>query len=325
MTMILPLCGAESRTQQHLRSMSVKDDENWQTVCRKKSTKNKRVLRVQPVTCAERAIPCSNDGRNSEKDCPLILLKIHQAKEELRSSELWALFQSTIQECFNNCLKQLKEKRSQPEPVFVIVDEVSSVKQVNRSCVCYGIGQFSACVISRYQLAFLLLILEKLEILKRHCHIYDPSFTGSELEVLKILGLSAILENEEGKRGVDSPTLFYMIHCGKALYNNLLWKNWSVDSLSKVVIIGNSFQGFEQRLPTRIFLREYGYISKVLQGTEEKIFPSVPQYSEIFNDTAIHWFPSQKLQGLDSETWLLRDEPVYESEDVEIIRNQKKE
>ncbi|XP_069070795.1 SRR1-like protein [Pleurodeles waltl] len=302
--------------------MSVKDDEEWQTVYRKKSTKNKK--KVLPVTRVEGATTCNKDWENSENDCPLILLKIQQAKENLRTSKLWDLFQSTIQECFINCLEQVKEKRSQPTPLFEIVAEVSSVKQVNRSCVCYGIGQFSSCVISRYQLAFLLLILEKLEIPKCHCYIYDPSFTGSEHEVLKTLGLSLILENEEGKRGVDSPTLFYMIHCGKALYNNLLWKNWSVDSLSKVVIIGNSFQGFEQRLPTRIFLREYGYISKVLQGTEEKQFPSTPQHSDIFNDTAVHWFPVQKLEGLDSETWLLRDEPVYESEDVEIIRNQKK-
>ena len=43
------------------------------------------------------------------------------------------------------------------------------------------------------------------------------------------------------------PTIFYMPHCGTALYNNLLWRNWSVDALSKVVIIGNSFGGLEER------------------------------------------------------------------------------
>ena len=43
------------------------------------------------------------------------------------------------------------------------------------------------------------------------------------------------------------PTLFYMVHCGKALYNNLLWRNWSVGALSNMVIIGNSFKGIEER------------------------------------------------------------------------------
>lgn len=53
---------------------------------------------------------------------------------------------------------------------------------------------------------------------------------------------------QEGKRSVcGEPTIFYMPHCGTALYNNLLWRNWSVDALSKVVIIGNSFGGLEER------------------------------------------------------------------------------
>lgn len=42
-------------------------------------------------------------------------------------------------------------------------------------------------------------------------------------------------------------TVFYMVHCGKALYNNLLWRNWSPAALSKLVIIGNSFRGIEER------------------------------------------------------------------------------
>lgn len=53
---------------------------------------------------------------------------------------------------------------------------------------------------------------------------------------------------QEGKHGVEgSATLFYMVHCGKALYNNLLWRNWSVGALSKMVIIGNSFRGTWER------------------------------------------------------------------------------
>lgn len=53
---------------------------------------------------------------------------------------------------------------------------------------------------------------------------------------------------QEGKRSVrGEPTVFYMLHCGTALYNNLLWSNWSADALSKMVIIGNSFKGLEER------------------------------------------------------------------------------
>lgn len=38
------------------------------------------------------------------------------------------------------------------------------------------------------------------------------------------------------------------MHCGKALYNNLLWKNWSVRHLPLVTLIGNSFTGMMDRL-----------------------------------------------------------------------------
>jgi len=55
------------------------------------------------------------------------------------------------------------------------------------------------------------------------------------------------LLKQEGKRTVTKPTLFYMPHCGKALYNNLLWANWHIDKLKYVTILGNSFTEMERR------------------------------------------------------------------------------
>lgn len=52
---------------------------------------------------------------------------------------------------------------------------------------------------------------------------------------------------QEGKRLVEKPTFFYLMHCGKALYNNLLWKNWSARGLPLMIIIGNSFSGMRDR------------------------------------------------------------------------------
>lgn len=105
------------------------------------------------------------------------------------------------------------------------------------------------------------------------CALFDPAFSAREAAALRALGLCLLTENEvrrapgfaghrghgsavtgsavpaqEGKHGVDgAATLFYMVHCGKALYNNLLWSNWSPAALSKLVIIGNSFRGIEER------------------------------------------------------------------------------
>ncbi|XP_023793619.1 SRR1-like protein [Cyanistes caeruleus] len=131
-----------------------------------------------------------------------------------------------------------------------------------------------------------------------------------------------LVVKREGKHGVQgAATLFYMVHCGKALYNNLLWSNWSPAALSKLVIIGNSFRGIEERLLSRILERDYSYIAKVLKGVEEVALPSHPRYLDTFNDTSVHWFPLDKLQELSSEVWDFVEEPMYQDcEDLEIIR-----
>ncbi|XP_077776381.1 SRR1-like protein isoform X1 [Podarcis muralis] len=210
------------------------------------------------------------------------------------------------------------------EPSSQLQQEPSRSRAQDLQCVCYGIGNFSSCVQARYQLAFLLLLLEELKIPEDLCYIFDPVFSTLEIKVLAHLGLTVLLENEEGKRCIHNPTIFYMVHCGKALYNNLLWSNWSIEALSKTVIIGNSFKGIEDRVLSRIFQKDYSYIAKVLIATDEEALPSHPQYLDIFNDTSVHCFPLEKLRDLPPEIWKLQEEPVYPDEDQpEIIRNKK--
>uniref|UniRef100_A0A5F8G6D3 SRR1 domain containing n=1 Tax=Monodelphis domestica TaxID=13616 RepID=A0A5F8G6D3_MONDO len=247
-----------------------------------------------------------------------------------------------IQKCFTKPKDQLQES---PEPISEVLEHLclepsqhpveapnsnlrkESLERTSHfKCVCYGIGKFASCVIARNQLAFLLLFLEKLQIPRNHCYIFDPLFNELEISVLNAFGLTVLNENEEGKRNIcGEPTIFYMIHCGTALYNNLLWSNWSVDSLSKVMIIGNSFKGIEAKLLTRILQENYPYVAKILKGIEEIEFPQTSQYMDVFNDTAILWFPLQNLKEFPSEMWTFQDGPVYsETEELEIIRNKRK-
>ncbi|NXJ91416.1 SRR1L protein, partial [Corythaixoides concolor] len=156
------------------------------------------------------------------------------------------------------------------------------------------------------------------------CALFDPAFSAEEAAALGQLGLRLLPDNEEGKHGIaGSATLFYMVHCGKALYNNLLWSNWSAAALSKMVIIGNSFKGMEERLLARVLERDYSYIAKVLKGTEEAALPAHPRYLDTFNDTSVHWFPLQKLNGLGPAVWACTEEPTYrDCDDLEIIRKE---
>lgn len=55
--------------------------------------------------------------------------------------------------------------------------------------------------------------------------------------MLERLGASVMAENDAARRRVDSDTVFYMPHCGVALYNNAVASNWA--SPHRVVLVGN--------------------------------------------------------------------------------------
>ncbi|XP_061459109.1 SRR1-like protein isoform X2 [Rhineura floridana] len=250
--------------------------------------------------------------------------RLLEACSELQSSEFWdsslrAIFRSLPKHpatvpavekalsAFGN-LQLSTPAETVLEPSFQLQEEPYYNRGNSLQCVCYGIGNFSSCI----------------KIPKNLCYVFDPVFSTLEIEVLNNFDLTVLLENEEGKRCVQEPTIFYMVHCGKALYNNLLWSNWSVDALSRMVILGNSFKGTEERVLNKIFQKDYSYIAKVLPATDETDLPSHPQYLDIFNDTSVHCFPLEKLKHLPPEIWDFQEEPVYQDEDqLEIIRNKQ--
>ncbi|XP_078106727.1 SRR1-like protein isoform X1 [Sander vitreus] len=190
-------------------------------------------------------------------------------------------------------------------------------------CVCYGLGSFSSCVSARFQLAMLLLLLDAGQIPPRDCYVYDPMFSSGERDVLRELGLTVLTENEEGKRLVTKPTLFYLMHCGKALYNNLLWKNWSTQCLPLMIIIGNSFNGMMDRTIEREFKRDYSYITQAVSVCEEEQLPCPSRLIDIFSDTAVITFPTSSLNKLPQSTWAEPPEPKYQHcPDLEIIQRE---
>ncbi|XP_040432472.1 SRR1-like protein [Cygnus olor] len=165
-----------------------------------------------------------------------------------------------------------------------------------------------------------MLLLDLLAVPPDRCSVFDPSFSELEVAALGELGLRLLPENEEGKhRGPGGPTLFYMVHCGKALYNNLLWRNWSPAGPAPTwSSSATALRGIEERVPSRILERDYSYVAKVLKG--EVALPAHPRYTTPLT-TPLHWFPPHKLERLSAEVWEFLEEPTYqECEDLEIIR-----
>ncbi|GCC28533.1 SRR1-like protein isoform X1 [Chiloscyllium punctatum] len=290
----------------------------WKTIRKKKGIKKRRER--------ARGLPHAVEFP-SVAERQRIQQKIQEAVEELQSSEFWIVCLETIQRVVNMYHTDQLESPSNPFPIGEPPGSVEQKKHNTDHCrntlnsVCYGIGNFSSSISSRYQLALLFLLLETLQIPRDGCLLFDPLFTEWEKKFLKDCGMVVLEENEEGKRSIDRPTLFYMIHCGKALYNNLLWKNWSPQKLAQTILIGNSFKGIEERLPARVLKKDYTYIDHILAVTEEAAFPSSSRYMDVFNDTSIHQFPRKKLDSQPLEFWEGATEPTYQDcEDLEIIQ-----
>ncbi|XP_056008981.1 SRR1-like protein isoform X2 [Ostrea edulis] len=185
--------------------------------------------------------------------------------------------------------------------------------------VTYGVGNFAECLISRYQLALLLALRDNLQVSPNDVLLYDPKFFEAEKELLSSLGLQVLSENEEGKRQCEKTTLFYMPHCGKSLYNNLLSANWTPDRLCHLIIIGNSFTNMVQNFPSSTLKKCASFILRIQPFTEEVPFPGNFQYQDMFNDTALHLFPRHKLNSVEAVFWEDCPEPLYDEEDLEFI------
>ena len=161
--------------------------------------------------------------------------------------------------------------------------------------VCYGIGQIGNSHIAQHQFGLLAEMLSPYQPLKSL--LYDPVLQEEEQMAITECGCQIVSRNEVGgffiahvlpimyctqlcKFRVEEKTLFYMPHCGKAMYNNLLWANWSTEHLGKMAIIGNSFNSYYEkyldpylppchykialcRLSSKQLLEEAPYIQKV--------------------------------------------------------------
>jgi hypothetical protein len=183
--------------------------------------------------------------------------------------------------------------------------------------VCYGIGKLSECPTSRYQFALLVLLWEHFKPSGK-CFIYDPVFGNIDEEIVKHFGLDIIPRNEEAKRRVSQKTLFFVPHGGKPLYNNILWANWG-PNLKNVVIFGNSFASYQERMPLHQLESEASFIAQIIPLTNEIRLRSWCDRDDIFNDMSLHYFLDDQLCKQPSSFWNNCKEPIYEENNMEIV------
>lgn len=179
--------------------------------------------------------------------------------------------------------------------------------------VCFGLGRIGECFISRYQFALLLCLRDFYQV---KVWVYDPIFSSLDKNILNDLKFFLLQENLEGKYKVSGKNvLFYLPHCPKQLSNNLLWANWGLN-LGHCILIANSFSSIIEQSSSKSLKTNAEYISKICPYTLELPVINSFKYFEIFNDTAVHFFP--KLNMIPQDLWDNCVEPVY-LEDVEFV------
>ncbi|KCV68013.1 hypothetical protein H696_05482 [Fonticula alba] len=70
---------------------------------------------------------------------------------------------------------------------------------------------------------------------------FDPVFDERDRQVLRALGITPLTVNEAGRRRAETPTLFFMPHCDRFLYDALLDENLADgrDTLARCLVFGN--------------------------------------------------------------------------------------
>ena len=191
--------------------------------------------------------------------------------------------------------------------------------------VCLGVGSFASSASARYQLALALLLRQELqhvlpsgaaedggensETLPRHLDVYDPIFDEAELALLHARGCRVPTRNEEGRRAALRPTLFFMPHCGRQLYANLLQANWGAAPLCRLAVLGNSFGAYADALTDAQRERSAGWcrLTRAAPWVAEQPCGEAPgarsEFANAFNNLSLHTFAPPALPMADDTCW----------------------
>lgn len=196
--------------------------------------------------------------------------------------------------------------------------------EVPQEIVCYGIGDIVNSRIARLQLAMALFIASEISLDRAAVSFYDPVLTHGGAKVLEKLGVTVTQENVHCRRRVPDGghSLFFMPHCDREMYNNVIGANLTdaecstVDgdargsplfaegssslgpsrlAFTNLSILGNSFSAYEERSPYDEALQRCEHllvaasrcVEQPLRDLGEEFGPGV------FNDTALHTFASR--------------------------------
>ncbi len=169
--------------------------------------------------------------------------------------------------------------------------------------VVYGVGGFERSLPARLQLACALALHRSPRFRGGALHLFDPVLSAVECAAAAQLGFALLAVNEEGKRRIAAPTVFFMPHCPMRLYSNVLWANWGAAALARLLLVGNSFEAYVDRAALDAAARADAS-NCVLRASapaaglrERRLTRTLPPDEAdwlyaAFNDTSVHAWPA---------------------------------
>ncbi|XP_057520167.1 protein SENSITIVITY TO RED LIGHT REDUCED 1 [Amaranthus tricolor] len=261
-----------------------KVDPDWKVVlprrkrknCQPKGSRLEQESKQQPWTPPDIEIDQERESK--------LMQKIDTSIKKLENSKFYDLFLNQIQNpevfgCFSGVLGS--------EP--------------NMNMVVYGIGSVESYEDPRLQLSLAILMRKKFGWIG-NIEVFDPILSGTETRVLNSLGCSVITVNEEGRRRVSKPTLFFMPHCEAVLYHNLLQANWDVKTVRNLVLFGNSFEAYEHHASVVKDYVALPYTKRILVARsfakEFRVKADADDQSRAFHESSWHFFWPEHDQEL---------------------------
>lgn len=242
--------------------------------------------------------------RGRRRTCPTTRI---QERQPLQQPVNWAptdfevnsLRESRLKQKMQICMKKLEASKFfldllnqiQSPEIIHSFHKVLGLES-NMQMVIYGIGSIESYENPRLQLSLALLLKRKFNWIGG-IEVFDPVLSATESRVLEFLGCSVLSVNEQGRRKVRKPTLFFMPHCEAELYDNLLQENWRVGQLNNMVLFGNSFENYERLVFEfkNSTVASARHILSVRRFTDEfKIETVSDDYFGAFHDSSWHFF-----------------------------------
>ncbi|XP_030565199.1 SRR1-like protein [Drosophila novamexicana] len=179
--------------------------------------------------------------------------------------------------------------------------------------VCLGLGPFTRTHQALHQAAFIMSAQRQHNI--KEALYYDPVFRETEKELIQRLNGTVIAEDRAGRHEANVSTLYYLPHCPYALMHNLLWCNWSSESLANVFLISNSFEMLTLNRTLSKTRIPNDHIARITAHCTEAPLEDDYEHNNVFNDLSLHSFPSDKLPAVDDAIFWTRCAPLNVHED----------